>query len=261
MSADFPLIYCNGDSYTDENYHPSLVGNTYAHEVGRYCHGFTINRAIKGSCNRRIVRTTVHDILQQRQLNPEQKIIALIGLSFELRSEIWIDELDNDKDPAESNLRTHTFSQQIGWREKFLSGLDIITTDNEYKVDEKFLKKFSEGRAFFYSPYQERINLLTDMIMLAALLDQHNVEFLIFQSPRAEKLESDYLLDFLRAQIALDPRFIDFETFGFVDWCCQQGFTPIDMLDQPGIAHYGPNAHRSFAREFLIPKLKQLNIL
>lgn len=260
MSNDFPLIYCNGDSYSDENYDPSLVGHTYAHEVGRYCHGFTINRAIKGSCNRRIVRTTVHDILQQRQLNPDQKIIALIGLSFEIRSEIWIDELDNDRDPAESNLRTHAFSRQITWRENLLGGRDI-ETDNEYRLNEKFLKKFSEGRAFFYSPYQERINLLTDMLMLGALFDQLGVDFLVFQSPRAEKLESDYLLDFLKAQIAQDPRFMDFETFGFVDWCCQQGFTPIDMLDQPGIAHYGPDAHRAFALEFLIPKLKHLNIL
>lgn len=27
----FPLIYCNGDSYSDENYHESLIGKTYAH--------------------------------------------------------------------------------------------------------------------------------------------------------------------------------------------------------------------------------------
>lgn len=260
MTNDFPLIYCNGDSYSDENYHPSLGGNTYAHEVGRYCHGFTTNRAITGSCNRRIVRTTVHDILQQRQLNPEQKIIALIGLTFELRSEIWVDNLDNDRDPAESNLRTHSFSQQRSWRENLLGDRDI-ETDNEYKLDKKFFKKFSEGRAFFYSPYQERINLSADMIMLRALFDQLDVDFLIFQSPRAEKLESDYLLDFFKAQIAQDPRFVDFETFAFVNWCRQQGFTPIDMLDQPGIAHYGPDAHRAFALEFLIPKLKQLNIL
>lgn len=260
MDYDFPLIYCNGDSYSDENYHPSLVGHTYAHEVGKYCNGFTINRAIGGSCNRRILRTTVHDIIQQRQLNPQQKIIALIGLSFEMRSEVWIDELHDDREPAETNLRTHTFSEQSSWRENLLGGRDIGTS-NKYDLNEKFLKKFSEGRAFFYSPYQERINLLTDMIMLAALFDQLNVNFLIFQSPRAEKLESDYLLDFFKAQIAQDQRFIDFETFGFVDWCYQQGFTPIDMLDQPGIAHYGRDAHQAFALEFLLPKLQQLDML
>ena len=260
MTNNFPLIYCNGDSYSDEHYHPSLLGHTYAHEVGKYCHGFTINRAISGSCNRRIIRTTVHDILQQRQLNPDQKIIALLGLSFEIRSEIWVDELVNDRDPAESNLRTHQFSGQFSWRDNLLAGRDIETR-NEYKFNEKFFKKFSEGRAFFYSPYQERINLLTDVIMLGALFDRLGVDFLIFQSPCAEKLKSDHLLDFFKAQVARDPRFLDFETFGFLDWCHQQGFTPIDKLDQPDIAHYGPDAHQAFALEFLIPKLKQLNIL
>ena len=39
MSADidFPLIYCNGDSYSDENYYPALKGNTYANAVGQAC--------------------------------------------------------------------------------------------------------------------------------------------------------------------------------------------------------------------------------
>ena len=123
------------------------------------------------------------------------------------------------------------------------------------------MKKFSEGRAFFYSPYQERINLLTDLIMLRAMFEQLDIDFLIFQSPRAEKLESDYLLDFFKDQIAGDKRIMDFETFGFTDWCYEKKFTPIDMLDDPAIAHYGPDAHAAFAEQFLIPHLKSLQIL
>ena len=257
---DFPLIYCNGDSYSDENYHPSLVGKTYAHAVAQAVGGFTINNAMIGSCNRRIIRTTVHDVIQQRQLNPDQKIIVLIGLSFELRSELWIDEIQNNKRPVESNLRTHAFSRQISWRDNLLNDRDIAT-DNPYKLNEKFFKKFSEGRAFFYSPYHERINLLTDLIMIRALFDQLNVGFLIFQSPMAEKLESDYLLDFFKNQIANDNRIMDLETFGFTDWCCKQNFTPLDMPDTPSIAHYEPDAHWAFAEQFLIPQLQKLQIL
>jgi len=257
---DFPLIYCNGDSYSDENYHKSLVGKTYAHVVGDYCNGFTINNAISGSCNRRIIRTTVHDIIQQRKLNPTQPIIALLGLSFELRSELWIDGIQSHSRPEESNLRTHSFSGQLNWRDNLLDNVDI-ESKNQYELNEKFFKKYSEGRAFFFSPYQERINLLTDLIMLRALFEKLNVNFLIFQSPKAEKLESDYLLDFLKNEIANDNRITDLELFGFTDWCHKQNFTPLDMLDSPEIAHYGPDAHETFAKQFVIPKLKELKIL
>jgi hypothetical protein len=261
MSADidFPLIYCNGDSYSDEQYHASLAGKTYAHVVGEHCHGFVINAAARGSGNRRIIRTSLHDLILQRQLNPLQKIIALISLSFELRSEIWIDSLSSSQ-PSESNFVTHTFSSQQNWRENLLDSKDI-ETPNKYKLDTKFYEKFSQGRAYFFSPYAERINLLVDLIMLKSTLDSMNIDFLIFQGPVAEKLESEYLLDFFKQQIAMDQRIFDLETFGFCNWSHEQKFTPLDFLDRPGIGHYGPDAHYSFANTVLLPKLKELSIL
>ena len=93
MSVDIPLIYCNGDSYSNELYHRSLAKSVYANILAEQIGGFVINKAINGSCNRRIIRTTIHDVVHQRQLNPTQQIIALIGLTFELRSELWVDNL------------------------------------------------------------------------------------------------------------------------------------------------------------------------
>lgn len=261
MSADidFPLIYCNGDSYSSDRYHPSLVGKTYDYIIGEHCNGFVINAAIPGSCNRRIIRTSLHDLILQRQLNPLQKIIALINLTFELRSEIWVDDLLNQS-PTESNFVTHTFSSQENWRENLLNGKDIETS-NKHKLDTNFYEKFSQGRAYFFSPYAERINLLTDLIMLKSTLDSINVDFLIFQGPIAEKVESEYLLDFLKQQIATDQRIFDLEKFGFCNWSYDQKFIPLDLLDRPTIGHYGADAHYAFANAVLLPKLKELSIL
>lgn len=261
MSAtlDFPLIYCNGDSYSDENYHASLKNNIYANAVAAQCNGFVINKAISGSCNRRIIRTTLHDVILQRNTNPTQKIIALIALSFEIRSEIWVEQSES-KFPEESNFRTHKFSEKITWRQDLLDGVDI-NTSNRYYLDKTFLDHYSKGRAYFFSPYAERINLLTDLVMLKSVLDSLNIDFLIFQSPKAEKLESDYLLDFLKQKLVDDSRFFNFEEFGFCDWCHDQNFTPLDFLDRPKIGHYGPDAHRAFAEQVLIPKLIKLKIL
>jgi hypothetical protein len=170
----FPLIYCNGDSYSNENYHKSLIGKSYANIVANYCNGFVINKSINGSCNRRVIRTTVYDMIQQRQLNPNQQIIVLIGLSFELRSELWIDHIDHNL-PEESQFRTHSFSGQLNWRQNLLSGQDI-ETQNFYALNSKFFKKYSDGRAYFYSPYAERINLICDLIMLRSLLESLNIQ-------------------------------------------------------------------------------------
>lgn len=257
--TDFPLIYCNGDSYSDENYHPLLAGKVYANVVAENCNGFVVNSAIKGSCNRRIIRTTLHDLIEQRKLNPNQQIIALIGLSFDMRSEIWVDNI-TAKIPAESNFKTHTFSDKITWREDLLNGTDI-DTNNRYNLDKKFFEHYSKGRAYFFSPYAERINLLTDLIMLKSMLDALRIDFLIFQSPAAEKLGHDYLLDFLKQELADDRRFFNFEEFGFCDWCHAQKFTPLDFLDRPEIGHYGPEGHRAFAEQVLVPKLKELQII
>ena len=59
----------------------------------------------------------------------------------------------------------------------------------------------------------------------------------------------------------LEYRFFDFENFGFCDWCCEQKFIPLDFLDRPNIGHYGPEAHKAFAEQILIPKLQELFII
>ena len=242
-NMDFPLIYVNGCSYSDEKYHPTLLGNTYAHHYGRLVNGFVSSRARAGSCNRRIVRTTVHDMIQQRQLNPNQQIIALIQLTFEIRDEIWFDDIEQTLDPCESHFRTHQFTRMADWREQLLSR-------NKISNNTGFLRKWSEGRAFFYSPYAERTNLLLDVLLLQSLFDSLDIEYLIFQGPKAEQLEDDYLKDFFLKQLN-HPRILDFENFGFCDWCNKQGFIPLDPIEPPGIGHYKPDAHLAFAEKFL----------
>jgi hypothetical protein len=256
----FPLIYCNGDSYSDHCYHPALLNNTYANFVAEKCNGFVINSAISGSCNRRIIRTTLHDMILQRKLNPAQKIIALVGLSFDIRSEIWINDIESTK-PEESNFKSHRFSNQVDWRENLLAGKRIDTPPSNEKIDNKFYNEFSRGRAYFYSPYAERINLLADLIMLKSTLDSLNIKFLIFQSPMMQKLESDYLLDFFKDQVSADSNIFDLETFSFCNWCLSKNFVPLDFLDRPEIGHYGPEAHRAFAEQILVPRLKELSVL
>jgi hypothetical protein len=176
-------------------------------------------------------------------------------LSFELRAELW----NNDKVPravSESNFETHTFTGLLNWRELLLDNRDIGPVGKKTRSDQKFFDNYSQGRAYYYSPYAERINLLCDLMMFQALMQKLDIQFLVFQSPIAEKLEPEYLIDFFKSNLD-NQNFFDFETFGFVDWCHQQGFEPLDYKDRTEIGHYGPDAHRAFAEQILIPHLKK----
>ena len=243
MVMQHPLIYVNGCSYSDENYHPTMLDNTYAHHYGRMVNGFVLSRARTGSCNRRIIRTTVHDMIQQRQLNPTQRIVAFVQLTFEIRDEIWFDDTEQTLDPCESHFRTHQFSKLLNWKERLLSNIKISNATG-------FLRKWSEGRAFFYNSYAERTNLLLDVLLLQNLLKSLNVEYLIFQGPKAELLSDEYLKDFFQIQLD-NPCILNFETFGFCDWCNKQGFVPIGLQEPRDIGHYNSDAHRAFAEKFL----------
>lgn len=232
---DFPLVYANGCSYST----PGKTRKVHANYVADQVNGFLINNSIPGSCNRRIIRTSLYDIIEQKKINPTQKLIALISLTFELRSELWLENRVAVKE-QESNFVTHTFAGHYP---------EIPHT--------KFSEKYSEGRAYYYSAYAERINLLTDLIMFTAICNKYNVNYLIFQAPMAEKLEEEHLLDFFKKEIMKDTRILDLETFGFLDWACEKNFIPLDRLDSPEIGHYNSDAHEAFAQQVLMPKLEE----
>lgn len=252
-----PIVYCNGDSYSDENFHESLVGKTYANRIAEPHGAYVVNSAVKDSNNRRIIRTAVHDVIQHRKINPDVPFLALIQLSFEIRQDIWIEDPVDTWSSADSNFRTHKFSTEDDWRERLLSGKSI-RSHNTHEQYEKFFTQYSQGRAYFYSPYAERANLLCDLIMLRQLLKNLNIDYVIFQGPRAEKLEQEYLIDFFKQQLEQDPGIVDLESFGFTDWCAENGFTPMDYLDRPQIGHYYSDAHTAFADQVLQPLLNRV---
>jgi hypothetical protein len=260
---DFPLIYCNGCSFSSELYHPTLVGKTYANFVADHYHGFAINKAQCGSSNHRIIRTTVHDMLQQRQLNPHQKIIALIQLTVPVRHEIWLDDKFGELE-EESNFVQVQFATKTDWKERLLNGKSTGSNNgplNNYNILKKYWDKLIEGLAYFHNGQAEYINLLCDLIMLRTLLESLNIDFIIFSGPQEQQFESDYLIEFFRDKIQQDKRYIDFESFGFCAWCAEQKYIPLDSDPNPYIGHYGPDAHEAFAKQIIIPKLQELNII
>lgn len=261
IEENFPLIYCNGDSFIDDQYHPSLNENTYPYHVRDRLGGFVISDALSGSCNRRIIRTSVLQLLEQRKLNPQQEIIALVSLSYELRSEIWIDDHTPDS-PIESQFQNHQFSGMSDWKERLIKKLSILSPREKSKhgsQHQDFVELYSKSRAYFYSPYAERINLLCDLVMFKNFCEQQNITFLVFWGPQCEALEQEYVKDTFESVIMNSDNFYNFDSFNFVNWCYQQQFTTIDDVTTPvGSRHYGADAHKAFAEQIILPTLAHL---
>jgi hypothetical protein len=202
-------------------------------------------------------------MIQQRQLNPQQKIIALIQFTTPVRSEIWVDGLTPELEEESNFVQVH-FANRPDWKERFLKGestASIPELVNDYNISKKYWNKLTDGLAYFHNNYAERINLLCDLIMLRTLLESLNIDFIFFSGPQEQQSDSDYLLEFFHNEIQQDKRYIDFESFGFCDWSAKQNYIPLDAEPNPYIGHYGPDAHEAFAKQIIIPKLQELNIV
>lgn len=253
---DFPLIYCNGDSHSDPNfYYPAMVGHTYADYVGAHCNGFVINKSKSGSCNRRIIRTAVHDLMVQRQANPGQPIMALIAFAQEHQDEFWVDGR-TPNDPPESNFVGHSLITSLDHAQIFQDDEVVLRFDDqESRIARDLVQDWSRGNSGLYNAYARRIDFLHDLLMLTGLLERLQVQAVCFQITPRERLVSEYLIDFYKSNINSATVF-DLETFGFATWCSQQGFEPLLDHESPDLAHYGADAHQAFANDVLIPKLQ-----
>ena len=253
---DFPLIYCNGDSHCDPNfYYPAMVGHTYADYVGAHFNGFVINKSKTGSCNRRIVRTAVHDLMVQRQANPTQPIMALIAFAQEHQDEFWVDGR-TPNDPEDSNFVGHSLISNFDNAQIFQD--DEVTLrfgDQESRIPAHLVRDWSQGNTGFYNAYARRIDFLHDVLMMTVLLERLQIQAVCFQITPRERLVNEYLIDFYKNKINPDT-VLDIESFGFATWCGQQGFDPLLDHESPDQAHYGADAHRAFANNVLIPKLR-----
>ena len=73
------LIYSNGCSFSINEPH------SYADYVAQSLNAELINKGQLGACNRRIIRTTMRDLLEIKSNN----VMALIGLAIMGRTELW----------------------------------------------------------------------------------------------------------------------------------------------------------------------------
>ena len=239
------LIYCNGCSYSTPSLYPSLNDCTYDYVIQKITGGFNINHASGGSCNRRILRSSLMDIIEQRKLNPDQNIIALIQVTHESRFEIFLPEIPH-ANPKESNFVS--FTQSDSWLNK---------TKNAEILKNPYIQKYLDGQVYLYDVYAERINLLMDVLLFKNYCESLGIKFLIFAGIKLQTLDQEHVVDMLAETLYTDKRIIEFDSFGFCDWCYENGYRNIDpdLNDDDVFGHYGKQAHKHFAETVIYNKL------
>jgi len=230
------IVYVNGDSYATVS-----DGKLYSEFLSDYLNCKSINSAISGSCNSRILRTSLRDLLELKQTNND--IVAVISLTFPLRTELWDKDITYNRFVNDGEFVS---VQTTGSKRWFI--------DNDPVKPSRYQSYVSEWLRW-YNIEAETVELLKEIILLTTWCKYYKIKYVIFSGVLQEKV--DLLSPFIKSlysEVSKDPNVIDIFTESFTKWCVGRGHTPIDNFSQEIhgttyiIGHHGESAHKDFAK-------------
>jgi hypothetical protein len=239
-------VYSNSCSFGA----PGQGHKVYADHIAEKFGAPLINRGHPGSCNRRIIRSSLRDLIDLS--SHASNILILIGLSFVSRTELWQPDLL----PSDNDGHFHSITvdhEKISWKEK---GLIDTIVPNISDFARPSVREYYKQWLLHLSLESEITNLLTDLVMFAGWAQSKKMQYLIFcntntlpNEPQVG-LTSPFVAN-LHQTVTNDPNMINFWNFSFKDYALSKGFVAKDH-DRYGL-HGHPNdlAHRSFA-DFLL---------
>lgn len=245
------LVYSNSCSFGA----PNQGHKVYADYVAENFGAKLINNGIPGSCNRRIIRSALRDLLGLQ--STEQQILALVGLSFISRTELWQSDLSPVGD--DGHFRPIIIDHdKISWKEK---GLIDTIVPNIHEFARSAVQEYYKQWLAHLSLESEVTNLLTDLIMFTGWLQSKNIKYLIFCNTDTFPGEPQVgltspFISSLHQTVCTDKNLLNFWEFSFKDYALSNNFTPKDA-DRFGIhGHPGADAHQLFGN-FLSDTLMQ----
>jgi hypothetical protein len=212
------------------------TGKTYADFLGDHLHATVINAGKSGSCNSRIFRTSIRDLLE---LQKQDEITAVISLGAAFRSELWrpqIPVIDNDG---------------------HFNSFQITSLDKDDKFNSSDQIKFFKEWFKWYNDEAEITNVCTQLIMFVAFLEKNKINYLIWVGVAGCYKEVDTTAPFLNIlydQIKNNPKILNIFNFSFGKFAISKGYIPYDYEEFGMSGHHTEEAHRDFA-DYLITKL------
>jgi len=239
------IVYSNSASFGA----PTKDHPVYSEYVANSLGATLINNGIPASPNRSIIRRSIRDLIELKE--KESDIIALIGITYLFRTELWspwIDAINNDG---------HFFPIRINQKKVDWSKNGFYTlVPNIHKFADLESRDYYKQWLIHYQPEAEITNLLTDMIMFSGWAEANNIKYRFFSTcelfPGDDKVGYNTpFLSSLKNEILKNKNIINPWEFSFSVDALKRGFKPKDY-DEYGIhGHPGEEAHRVFSQILL----------
>lgn len=233
------MLYVNGDSYAKIS-----NGARYSEFLAEHFECKCMNAAVPGSSNRRIFRTSLRDLISLKQHH--EKIVAIISLTFPLRTEIWDSTVANTPFINDGEFISIQTTRSKNW---FFDRSETTTSKYQDYINE-WLR--------WYNIEAETVELLKEILLLTTWCKHHNIKYVLFSGPPQEPVDlKSSFIDSLYQEVAKDTNIIDIFENSFTQWCVDRNHVPIDDFTQNVhgtnyiIGHHGEVAHKDFAN-FLI---------
>jgi hypothetical protein len=187
------ILYSNGCSFTDWRYipreqrYPIIIGERQGWSVH--------DRGLPGSCNSRIIRTTIRDCCA---LLPRQEpIVALIQLTF----------LDRYEYPGVATADNR-------WKYENGDLFESVTPGQLQDSDLDVVNNWIRSNLLLHNDAAAYLQLFASLIGLTGFFRQHNIRYYIYNGPAQNNIfEPTDLYQYLKQ----DPGVLDLQTFNMLD--------------------------------------------
>lgn len=244
------IVYANGCSFglpVGEN------KTCYSEIIAKKFNAQLINKHIAGTGNRRLIRSSLRDLIEIGN-TPNEKIVALIGLSFFFRTELWQPTKPANQNDGHFHPITTDFRPITDKKSWYYTGIEA-----EYKATDLAVRDWYKQHLLWQNKESIITDQLADIIMFASFCQEYNIDYLIWNnadvwpdSPEVD-VNSPFLKDFVTC-VLKNVNIVDPWNFAFLPWALSQGLRPIDEQIYAEYGHPGPEAHSRLA-EFLIERL------
>jgi hypothetical protein len=235
--SQFDCIFVNGDSYSQE----MTDSKVYANYIGESFNLPVINKAVAGSSNKRILRSSVEYI---NELVEDGKTpLIIIGWSFIRRIEVWyygnsrfiLNRIPDKKDNA-NYLKTITLDWLVNSEDMTLAHKSLINDDLEI--------------------HKALLDFYLDLYLLKNFVQSKNLKYLFFSAARNTDCPLNCFPDITTqnfvTDVAADPQIYKLHEFCVMHWAFEN-----DPECNSVTGHLSESGHKQFSN-FMLTLIKNL---
>lgn len=247
------IVYSNSCSFGVRQPHriySDLILEKYGSSV--------VNAGKNGSCNRRIIRTTLRDLIELQNKHNDN-ILCLVGLTFFTRTELWqptipVTSNDGNFQPIVAKHSSLNWSKGLSTE---IDNIHLCVNQNIQEYYKQWLLHMSKEAII--------TDTVTDIVMLVNFCLQNDIKVLVFNNTQLwpkdpEVAIEDVFLKSLVDKMSSYKNVINPWTFSFKEYSLSLGHQPKDKSKYGLDGHPNEDAHIDFGK-FLIEYIEENKIL